>query len=362
MPPTGLKDWSEIKAHFRSSLLVGNGASIALHESFNYKSLLAKARANHLITGRVKTAFDHFDTTDFEYVLNMLWHAHHLNNALGVNENKTTIAYLNVRRALIRAVKLVHPEHSEVLPKLDLFADFLRHFDTVLSLNYDLLLYWARMHGQEQDESVTFKDCFLPTGFDPNWRRLRKPIPPAKRSTLVFYPHGNLALVADLQGNERKVFVSTAANLLQQIQQSWESEDYAPVFVSEGRPQQALGVRAIAGEYAAPVFVSEGRPQQKLSAIYRSNYLATVYNEALPDAGVSLAVFGWRFGDADDHILHAPSRGRLERIAVSMHTANPEWRTTRDRVRAKIRKAFPPKARPEVVFYESVSVPFAAAI
>jgi hypothetical protein len=344
MPATGLKDWTDIKLRFTDCLLLGNGASIAVHQSFDYRKLLAKATANHLITGRVKTAFDHFNTTDFEYVLNMLWHTYNLNKALGVKETKTRTAYRKVREALVKAIELVHPEHSEVLPRLGPLSDFLRHFDTILSLNYDLILYWARMRGQELDPTVSFKDGFVRRGFDPDWqgfdpdwRRLRQPIRTAKHSTLVFYPHGNIALAADLAGNEGKVRVSTAANLLEQIQQAWESED------------------------CVPVFVSEGQSEQKLSAIHRSSYLATVYKDVLSDVGVSLVVYGWSFRDEDDHILDALSRGRLKRIAVSIYTPDREWRTTRERVRAKVKKAFSAKTRPEVLFFDSASVPLAAA-
>jgi hypothetical protein len=318
--------------------LLGNGASIAVHENFDYRNLLTKARTNRLITKQVKTAFEHFKTSDFEYVLNMLWHARHLNMALGVNEIKTAIAYRKVKTALVKTIKHVHPEYSEVLPKLDGLSAFLKHFKTNVSLSYDLVVYWARMFANNQDSTISLKDCFLPTKFDPNWRRLRKPIPPAKRTTLVFYPHGNIALVTDLVGNEHKVIVTTFFNLLNQIESTWNSENYVPVFVSEGSSER------------------------KLSAIYRSSYLTTVYEDVLPDVGVSLVAFGWSFGDADAHILDSLSRGRLKRIAVSIFTKNPEWRSVRDNIRTKIKKAFPSRTRPEIVFFDSASVQFGAEV
>jgi hypothetical protein len=118
-----------------------------------------------------------------------------LNIALGVNEKKTAIAYRKVKSALVKTIKHVHPEYSDVLPKLAGLSDFLKHFKTNISLSYDLVVYWASMYANNQDTAVRLKDCFLPTKFDPDWQRLRKPIPPAKRTTLVFYPHGNIALV-----------------------------------------------------------------------------------------------------------------------------------------------------------------------
>ena len=105
--------------------------------------------------------------------------------------------------------------------------------------------------------------------------------------------------------------------------------------------------------------MSEGRIEQKRSAIYRSNYLATVYDDVLADVGVSLAVYGWSFLDEDDHIVEALSRGRLKRIAVSIHTNSQDWRTTRKRARAKVKEYFPARRRPALIFFDSASVPFA---
>lgn len=98
--------------------------------------------------------------------------------------------------------------------------------------------------------------------------------------------------------------------------------------------------------------MSEGRIEQKRSAIYRSNYLATVYDDVL-------AVYGWSFRDEDDHIVEALSRGRLKRIAVSIHTNSQDWRTTRKRARAKVKEYFPARRRPALIFFDSASVPFA---
>ncbi len=335
MPPTGLRDWADIKSDFRDCLLLGNGASIAIHEDLEYKNLLNKARRNDLLTSRVEKVFKEFNTSNFEYVLNMLWLAHSLNKILGVKEKKTDRAYESVRDALMRVIKIVHPAYTDVQPKLNNLSILLGHFKTALSLNYDLIIYWTLLYGNEYSASVEFKDCFLYTYFAPNWRQLRKPRSPAKRTTLAFYPHGNMIIVKDIAGNERKVVVQTAHNLLEQIREAWETNDYMPVFVSEGKSEQ------------------------KLSAIYRSSYLTTVYEEVLPTIGASLATFGWSFGDQDDHILAALSRGKIRRIAVSIHKENPEWRTTRDRVREKVKRFFSAEARPEILFFDSATLPLA---
>ena len=185
MPTTGLKHWSDIKASFGDCLLLGNGASIEMDGRFDYKNLLRMARTKHLITDRVKTVFDHFSTTDFEYVLKMLCHADSLNKALGVTETNTLAAYRQVREALVKTIRLIHPEYCDIEPRLGPFSKFLKRFDTVLSLNYDLILYWARMLANEQDTSVSFKDCFVSGGAFQQ-RRLA-PFPQANPSRKALY-------------------------------------------------------------------------------------------------------------------------------------------------------------------------------
>ena len=51
---------------------------------------------------------------------------------------------------------------------------FLRGFDTVISLNYDLLVYWTMTYGLDIQDGHLFKDCFLGNGmFDDAWQRFR---------------------------------------------------------------------------------------------------------------------------------------------------------------------------------------------
>ena len=83
-------------------------------------------------------------------------------------------------------------------------AEFMKRFETVLSLNYDLLVYWAMLKGNDEYGNW-FKDGFIDEGrFDNDYEVLREPLG-AERATLVFYPHGNLILATDLIGDEVKL-------------------------------------------------------------------------------------------------------------------------------------------------------------
>jgi hypothetical protein len=141
--------------------------------------------------------------------------------------------------------------------------------------------------------------------FDRDWKRLRKPYN-AEGSTLVFYPHGNLALASNLAGQDHKVVVGKASDLLEQVLDDW------------------------ANARSVPLFVAEGVSRQKEAAIRRSEYLATVYDEVLADLRDSLVIYGWSLGDNDTHILNKILDGNLQGVAISVQTKHRHEKTIRD--------------------------------
>lgn len=255
-----LKNWDELEGEEFDSLILGNGASMAVSTSFGYGSLLDYARSRNMITEPIQKVFDYLDgTSDFELVLSMIWHAYHVNKALGVEDTLTTQAYNDVKIALIKSVHQVHPEIDAVRSYLIPMYTFMSRFKTVVSLNYDLLVYWSMLKGNEE-LGQWFKDCFIRDWqFERDFERLRKPYGDAGGSTLVFYPHGNLALSTSLHGSEIKIVLEfNSQRLLGQISDKW----------SDGSQ--------------FPLFVSEGTTDQKTNAILRIGYLSTVFNMVLP--------------------------------------------------------------------------------
>ena len=119
------------------------------------------------------------------------------------------------------------------MPKI---TNFLERFDTVISLNYDLILYWAILWANDHSTVKYFKDCFIKEGeFESDWHWLRGAYG-GRESTLVFYPHGNLVLATDFFGDTRKIirdgslieiegkiYKVTDSDLMQSIVEAWES-------------------------------------------------------------------------------------------------------------------------------------------
>ena len=287
--------WTTISNRRWRALLVGNGGSIALHRHFNYTSLHADAVA----AGRLPTTRSLFTAlqggTDFEFVLLALAHATTVGQVLGTATQTAEAAYQEVRSALIDTVKAIHCDHSAVQPGLVKIADYARSFDTIVTFNYDLTLYWTMLVGNDQ-YGRWFKDGFVNGSlFDANWRRLRSPHG-AAGTTLVFFGHGSLILGKDLAGVERKLVAGNSPDLLSAITSQWRNGGHQPLFVSEGTTEE------------------------KLRAIRRSHYLSTVYDDVLTDFGdKNVVVYGLSFGSNDTHLLNALAKAPPAALAISVH-------------------------------------------
>ncbi len=292
--------WANISTESWSAILLGNGASIAIHKEFAYPTLHSVADANGLLP-TTAPIFAKLGTTDFEHVLLACWYAEHVNAALGTPSADISRAYAEVRTALIEAVHSVHPVHADVAPDLQRVGAFASAFPTVVSLNYDLTLYWAMLLFNAANGSW-FKDAFHHGEFQTDWGYLRRPLPPAAGATLVFYPHGSLTVARDYIGDETKISVGAGAagDLLDTITRRWSSGHYVPVFVSEGTSKE------------------------KVAAIRRSHYLTNVYEKVLPTLGENLVVYGWSFDERDQHVLDAISTSPPKRMAVSVFTGQPD--------------------------------------
>jgi Domain of unknown function (DUF4917) len=324
-----IKDWGVIRDNFTDGLVLGNGASIAVNEEFSYSSLWTYAKEVSAVGRDVQKIFDFLETADFEFVLRVLWHAKMVNSALGLSERRTLEAYEKLRNALIAVVRKIHPPYANVAEALGRGLTFISQFKTVVSLNYDLLLYWTILRGNRREPN-RYKDCFVYGKFQHDWCRLRKPYGNALEATLVFYPHGSLAFGSDEAGAERKITSNQSGRLLDTVLQQWRNDKLTPLFVSEGTSTQ------------------------KLAAIHRSPYLSTVYEEVLPNLGESLVLFGWSISDQDNHVLNAICRSSPKRIAVSVGRSSARRKDMIDRTKRKLNKLLRRNTY-ELVFFDRES-------
>ncbi|EGT7920581.1 DUF4917 family protein [Salmonella enterica] len=286
--------WFELAQRYDGTILLGNGASMAVSPRFGYGSLLEHVTQSESLEEDACRLFDFFKTKDFELILRIVWQASNVNKSLEIEDARTHEAYLRIRECLIQAVRDVHPEHHEISGQLPYLYDFLKRFDTVISLNYDLIVYWAVAYGLDIPDRHKFKDCFLGGGvFAEDWQRLRTSYDNEQSSTLVFYPHGSLIFCRNCVEQERKIHIR-GAGLLESILQRWQSEE------------------------VVPLFVSEGTHEQKVNAIQSSFYLSTVYREVLAEPRENLVILGWGMGEHDVHLLKRMAGSGIQRVAVSV--------------------------------------------
>lgn len=295
-----IHQWQEIASKYhRGALLLGNGASMAISGNFGYKNLFSHARQNFLLDKDVQTVFDYFKTDDFELVLRLVWQAAQVNKALSIQDMRTYDAYVSVRESLIKAVRDIHPAYEQVSMHLPHMQNFMKEFNTVFSLNYDLLVYWAMMYSSDTWTIHKFKDCFNRGVFAENWREYRNSWG-EQSNTLVFYPHGNLALHRDLTGQEYKINAGGNA-LLKEILNIWRLEN------------------------SVPLFVSEGTCHQKIRSISNSGYLSKVFREVLRTPRINLTIYGWAMGKQDLHILESLKGTSINNIAVSVYNNSQDY-------------------------------------
>lgn len=289
--------WQEVRQTLQpsSTILLGNGASMAVNQRFGYHSLLEYANRNNLLEQDVHSLFDFFGTSDFELILRIVWQANNVNISLEIPDERTRNAYIAVRESLIASVRAIHPESDDVSESFPAIYQFLKQFNTVLSLNYDLIVYWVMMYGFSINDQHSFKDCFINSEFQENWFDYRQPINGDTSSTLVFYPHGSLILARNKIEEELKITRHFEAGLLNSILNTWQR-----------------------GE-VVPLFVSEGIVKQKVNSINSSYYLRTVFREVLPSITNDLVIYGWGAGEQDLHILNSICSSRVERILVSVY-------------------------------------------
>lgn len=292
--------WDQIKDQYSDVLVLGNGASVAAAKGFKYQSLLEVAKENGWLSQNVSKVFDHLRTDDFELVLNLLWHTFRINQALEVTENRSTITYHEIKEALIRSVQRAHASYEKI--NLSPMWEFMYRFRTVVSLNYDLLVYWAMLAGNDS-LGRCFKDCFLKGEFlYDEWEDFRAPITECDHSTLVFYPHGNLCLATDGSNSDMKI-IAHGDNLLETVLDTWRSNE------------------------AIPLFVSEGTSRQKKEAIGRSRYLNTIYNYVLPTLKGNVLIYGWSMSENDEHLIRRLIKPKTQAVAISVHIGD---KTDRD--------------------------------
>lgn len=256
------------------ALLIGNGFSA---KYFTYSTLLA---ASGLAEGQpIRNLFERLDTADFEAVVRALEDAAVVERAYGNEAHATELENhaQEVREALVCALNKTHPAHRGDLDYAS-SAEFLAHFGSVFSLNYDLLLYWVNL------EKGHLGDGF---GLGEDLGRFRGPFSEDAHCHL-FNLHGGLHLFDDGAGEMLKA-------------------------LDRGNGVVATITDTIVNGRRLPVYVAEGTSTQKMKKINSVAYLRYCYDK-LRRNGATIFVYGHSADENDRHIYQAIFASEAKRV------------------------------------------------
>ena len=320
-----LENWVDIKDEFQqATLILGNGFSIGIYDKFKYDSLWDEAKkeptcgeTREYLTEDLCSLAAKLNTgTNFELLLRQLYTAKIVNEKFELETEKIEKNYAALSTALINTIKEIHCEYSAVEDDLKTRIAFLKQFNTVFSLSYDLLVYWMinlnnrieddlfkNAKPEHYDMQKTLKDCWDENGFSyDKWEVYRDCYtnPKENSRTLVFFPHGALHLVQTENGVVKKVTRNEDSCLLTQITNTWLNNK----------------------KKRHPLFVAEGDHNEKLRAIQSNAYLNTVYQQILPKSindYHKLVIFGWAMSDLDKHLIKKITSSKPKEIAIGIH-------------------------------------------
>jgi hypothetical protein len=295
------------------TLLIGNGFSATY---FSYKTLLA---ASGIAEGSaLRNVFDALRTVDFEKVVRALEDASLIEAAYGHEGRATDLSKdaQTVRESLVQAVNATHPAHREDLD-YSISAAFLRHFNTVFSLNYDLLLYWTML------EETKLRDGF---GLGTQVGRFLGPFREDAYCT-VYNLHGGLHLFDNGDGEVIKA-LHTGDGVIATITDTIERKQRLPIYVAEGTSRQKM---------------------QKIESIA---YLRHCYAK-LRENAATVIVYGHSADESDAHIYRAIFESGVRHIYFGVYQPDQDKVKSLDGQLAKYQKVWGKGATYE--FYDSES-------
>ncbi|MDP2284934.1 MAG: DUF4917 family protein [Pseudohongiella sp.] len=301
--------WKDIAQDYKGTLLLGNGASIALSGNFSYHNIYEQGVKVGKIDSDIQGLFSKFSANkDFEKLLRRLWAADFINKKFLVDveeQKKVREPYLKIRRSLINVIKDIHPDHKSLSNSLDVVTDFCSGFGKIFSLNYDLTLPWALDVNNDGAISKIFDDGFTSTQKD-NKEIVALGYSPQTQDdkVKVYYLHGNISIVQTKKNHDEKKLISKndKSSLLKHVTEYWSRND------------------------SQPLFICEGDNSEKISAIYRSRYLTSAFESLKTDSNETLVIYGWSMSNADQHILEAiKQNSSYKRVALSVHESDQEY-------------------------------------
>ena len=299
-------------------LLLGNGFSRAYDENiFSYKSLASFAKKDG--SNSITKLFEITNTSNFEEAIHSIDVCLDIVSILksDTKEIRRELAELssNAKKSLIEAITCLHPENVFSLTEYQInkCGNFLLPFlskdygCSIISTNYDLLLYWVLMRFGDSNPNININDSFsyevnsfdYGEEFDKDDHEL---VWSSGKAQNIYYLHGALHLFSSINGivKERYMENDTEKLLLKRIEKRIARKEY-------------------------PLFITEGNGESKQKQISKNTYLLNCLSH-LRSINGSLVTFGFSFGDSDTHIIdainmaaHQSAADRLRSVYIGVY-------------------------------------------
>ena len=263
-----------VRFYCTSSLLLGNGFSIAYNQNFDLSNLTKQMISANSIISNI---FQHLQrgNLDIEETMKIV------NDSKKVlecfywqNKNPIFCNAINsleqfsddLKKQLIATIQTNHIPNIDNNAKISAL-NFIGHYNHIFTVNYDLLLYWVLSHN-----NYPFNDSF---GYDANKQLVFQGF--AINFKYLYFLHGALHLFYD-KGNIIKLLSSqNHSNLLEQIKDRIENNSY-------------------------PICITAGSADEKLEMIKGNYYLSRCFDALNSLQDYNLVVFGTYLKDNDKHI------------------------------------------------------------
>jgi len=317
-------------------LLLGNGFSMAYNKDrFSFTSLFQSAVDKGLIDNQspMYEIFKDFETTDFEEIIKNLeisikvFHAYNI-----LKDEDARMIYTDAMKLKEHLVDIITNNHPEKITEISdeefmNSANFIKNYDSIYTLNYDLLLYWTtiKLDTFFEDKQIRNKRLEIKDGFyDPD-KGHTDYVTYANNNFInkanIFYLHGALHIFDKKDKIIKNTYKRTDRILREQTLENLDNEIY-------------------------PIFVSEGTSSQKKSKILHNAYLNHCYR-SLRSIGARkkedcLIIFGTMLKTNDEHIQNAIIENNVKKIYIGISSKDiiPEFDIFVERANKKYKKVY----------------------
>lgn len=312
-----IKETNSQKRH----LILGNGFSIACRpDVFSYNTLYNQADFSGF--SHIEDVFDVLNTHDFEVVINALEKAAQISPIYDGDQKvleQMKKDALSLKHLLVDTVANNHPARPNDISDQEFkhCRSFLSYFlnddlcakCSVYSLNYDLLLYWAFMHKEDELDPVQI-DLKFNDGFNHDFMGFE-----ADSKEAIFAP--NVTWQGETQSHHQNIHYLHGA--LHLYDEGSELRKYTWNDTGIALTEQA---RYSIENGFFPLFVSEGTTEKKLDKIVHSAYLHKAYRSFVSNTLQSKASFftyGYSFSENDEHISKRIGEGTCKALYVGIY-------------------------------------------